>query len=82
VAVKNEEKDFFVPLRLCARNGFNGSAQVCPDCPKCDFWRIIPQMRDRNRDRNKVVTEHNPPEGKPVAEYVYVQRYSKVSECL
>ena len=26
-------------LRLCARNGFNGSAQGCPDCPKWE-WTI------------------------------------------
>ena len=31
VAVQNGERDFFVSLRLRARNGFNGSAQGCPE---------------------------------------------------
>ena len=32
--LKTKEKDFSVPLCLCARNGFNGSAHDCPECPK------------------------------------------------
>ena len=37
--LKTKEKDFSVPLCLCARNGFIGSAQWCPNCPKWG-WTI------------------------------------------
>ena len=36
-AVKNDNNVFFVPLCLRARNGFIGSAQGCPDCPKWGY---------------------------------------------